>query len=927
MKELIPAPSSRQLSTPIPTVGEPALKMSLRPFEPTKVFCTIVKKLTLIRSGLSFEYMEIDDFKTFFAQITPEILIKFIKKLNNQNELKILKRDYEHFFNANINPNQILAIQKATEECQDRLNSKRKKKGSKTKRFTRVMNAIIQNAPHSARVILEETKSKQNLTNIPNDNYNHALSLVIGMVSEAEESLKIEWLNLLILILKKNPNLTKVDQQGDTPLLAAMRKDNPQAAKLILENDSKQDYINIHNNDLFTPLSGAIFKISKEKNLLKQDEWLNLIHLILSKNPDLTKINKLGDTPLLEALRENCLPVAKLILETDSKQDYINIHDIASLTPLSCAMFGILQEKDLPKREEWLNLTRLILRKNPDLTKTNGSGDTPLLAALSYNCLPVAKLILETDSKQDYINIHNNDLFTPLRYAIFKISKEKDLLKQEEWLYLLRVILNKNPDLTKVDSSGDTPLIFAIQLNCYKAARLILEVESKDDYIDITNNMNSDPFCQVILQANKLKEWLDLIPLILKKNLNLKKQYSTVKNRTPLMFVISRGFPEIAHLILETQNQTPSEYINIIDKGQDTALTLAVSNFQLTKNHQNLITALIRAGANLTIRGREGETAFMQAIQVDNPRLTLSTLILEVSRNSKEYMDIQSDFGSTALMILLYNFYSKIKKLERSAVLNLLNSIIKNSSNINLFNKHTEICNVLQLAVHYQDIEVATLLLKAGAKDLFIFSTSSQANIDFLNLQNIISVAKGISALLKAVITKSAELTTVLLYSCGFPQLYYSGLDKEEKSFENVCQEQAKELLLQIHILTISQIAYKNNSLEIINILSAYKEQNSNPKKIAKILHSIHHISWVSPKNLEINRFPYDIWNIIFDYCGLKFLPAIHTEARKLNRPVLSVDKYVYSNSAGLLFNSNRSKKRPLETAISNHSDKRIKFG
>lgn len=106
---------------------------ALFPFRPNKNFYTIVEKLTLenkplLPSDRTFANMEVAEFKNIFNNITPDMLINFIKKLNNKTHCKTLERDLIYFFNHQPTRAQFLEIEKAIEECENRLSHKQKKK-------------------------------------------------------------------------------------------------------------------------------------------------------------------------------------------------------------------------------------------------------------------------------------------------------------------------------------------------------------------------------------------------------------------------------------------------------------------------------------------------------------------------------------------------------------------------------------------------------------------------------------------------------------------------------------------------------------------------------------------------------------------------------------------------------------------------------
>lgn len=180
---------------------------------------------------------------------------------------------------------------------------------------------------------------------------------------------------------------------GITPLYRAVRNNNLEMAKLLLEN--KAD-INKFNHSGWTPLYSAA---SRNK--------LEMVQLLLKNNANVNKAASNGCTPLYQAAYNNNLEMAKLLLE--NKAD-VSTADKYGWTALYWAA-----------TRNYVSMAHLLLDNKAHIDAPNGIGWTPLYAAVFENRPPMVNLLV---NRKANVNKANNKGATPL-----SLAKDKNKLE------------------------------------------------------------------------------------------------------------------------------------------------------------------------------------------------------------------------------------------------------------------------------------------------------------------------------------------------------------------------------------------------------------------------------------------------------------------------------------------------------------------
>ncbi len=133
------------------------------------------------------------------------------------------------------------------------------------------------------------------------------------------------------------------------------------------------------------------------------------------------------------------------------------------MTPLAdMAMYGTTND------QKCAEVASILLAHGAEVDPVDTYGSTPLLRAVEFRKLQLARVLLEHGAKQDHI-YKGATSGTPLHMAIQRGDKE-----------LVAILLKHNPPLSIPDSNGATPLGLAEQSSKTEIAAMIRQVSSKE---------------------------------------------------------------------------------------------------------------------------------------------------------------------------------------------------------------------------------------------------------------------------------------------------------------------------------------------------------------------------------------------------------------------------------------------------------------
>jgi ankyrin repeat protein/predicted aspartyl protease len=262
--------------------------------------------------------------------------------------------------------------------------------------------------------------------------------------------------------------------------------------------------------------------------------------------------------------------------------------------------------------------TEQMLKRLGDPHGKDLTGRTPLMIAASVGradvVVALCKLGVDVDAK-------DADENTALMYAArnaqpqstkallsaganYKLTSDSmtalHLAARSGDLGSVKALLASGADCDAPDSDHETPLMYALLPNYQDVAHALLDAGAR---VNIEDKYGTSPLTYAAAYAD--------LPMV--KSLIARGAKVNPAGRTPLMFAATAGNFEVAKFLL-----SEGAKIDSTDATGMTALMLAAQN-----RHEAVVGLLLGAGANATVRSREGKTA----VEYASDPYTLRTLV------------------------------------------------------------------------------------------------------------------------------------------------------------------------------------------------------------------------------------------------------------------------------------------------------------
>ena len=207
--------------------------------------------------------------------------------------------------------------------------------------------------------------------------------------------------------------------------------------------------------------------------------WHEIVKRLIKSGAKIIPNNK-GFTPLHIAAYHQNFETVKTLLEMQEINEWLNLKNTDGDTALSMAA-----EKYDHK------ITELLLNSNAIITTSNQDGNTPLHKA-AMSASPAVKLLLGTESKNQFINQQNNEGAT----ALFLATKYKHK-------NLVSILIQNRADVKIPDMHGDTPIHCAVYIEQTEILKMLLEAAQGSSLINHQNKMGQT----VLSMATKYRHY------------------------------------------------------------------------------------------------------------------------------------------------------------------------------------------------------------------------------------------------------------------------------------------------------------------------------------------------------------------------------------------------------------------------------------
>ena len=276
----------------------------------------------------------------------------------------------------------------------------------------------------------------------------------------------------------------------------------------------KKKYLNLKNN-----LKGGVSNVNVDLNFaINTEDNINEIKPLININ-NINKKDIIGNTPLLNSIKQYNFEVTKLLLEKGADVD---IPDNDNITPL----MHIIKKMKIENISAFDNF----VSKVKNINAIDNFGRSSLMYALMHNKHYIIEKLIDLGAK---INIVDNNDNTMLLYAIkfnfqnpeifipfsFVPSGEKkiyhyiDFKNKEGVTPLIYAIVRNNLNLiqkllfyykadpTNSDDEGRTPLLYAIKFNNINAIDELLKFNEVKENIN-TRNIDGKTYLIHAIESN-----------------------------------------------------------------------------------------------------------------------------------------------------------------------------------------------------------------------------------------------------------------------------------------------------------------------------------------------------------------------------------------------------------------------------------------
>lgn len=231
-----------------------------------------------------------------------------------------------------------------------------------------------------------------------------------------------------------------------------------------------------------------------------------------------------------------------------------------------------------------------LIKSGADIQSKTDSGATALHYAAVKNTKSVVELLLKSGAD---VNAKNEDNWTALHVAAQANNRE-----------VVESLIRAGADINAKLSDGRTPILVAVVSNKIEVIQLL---DAAGANIDITDRQKKH---LLIALGTNSKE---VIEYILQKGFDVNSR--THDNNTALIIAAVYGGPESLGTLLQFGAQ-----VNLVNDEKETALIAAVKyahqmTFARSGVTQHRIKTLLKAGADKSLKTKDGKTAYDIAVE------------------------------------------------------------------------------------------------------------------------------------------------------------------------------------------------------------------------------------------------------------------------------------------------------------------------
>ena len=423
----------------------------------------------------------------------------------------------------------------------------------------------------------------------------------------------------------------------------------------ISQNSIVMHYIQINNTEMIEMLLDVLYAHNNKNQVLKYLNYRNIY----------------GKTALMIACQVRNEKTVKQLITMGVN---ITLKDQNGNTPLKVMTGNSIDIKS----QSVINIVKLL-----NNTSTNKSTEVINYDKTSNE---VADNSNNTNNIEDNTKAQNQTLsikhlVVPQFALMVAISERNTTIAK----FLIKRLVEGKQNLAVQDAYGNTPIIYAIEYNMPKIAKLLIEnIDAKD--LNIQNSQKQTPLMLIIAKGHQ-----DLAKLLIKKLITGKQklEMKNEENNTSIMIALVYNMPKIAKLLIENID---AKDLNIQNSQKQTALI-----FSIELGYENiaklLIKKLVEGKQNLALQDVYGNTSMLYAVEYDMPEIAK----LLIKKTDAQGLNIQNNQKQMALTLSIGKGYKTIAKL-------LIKKLIEGKQNLALQDGNGSTAIMIAIIQKHEDI-------------------------------------------------------------------------------------------------------------------------------------------------------------------------------------------------------------------------------
>jgi ankyrin repeat protein/beta-lactamase regulating signal transducer with metallopeptidase domain len=352
--------------------------------------------------------------------------------------------------------------------------------------------------------------------------------------------------------LQKGIDINSKDEDGDTPLIISVNRDNNDIAKLLIDKGAD---VNVGDEGNYTPLYYAIWNLNKD-----------MVNLLISKGAEVNFSAQEGDSIFYEAVWMDDFNIVKTLVDNGAKYDvkdkdgFTALHYAASQGSMDMVTLFISKgidtssihmaacAGDLSKVKEFIEqgtaidakdeagwtalfwaacagrteVAEFLIENGADINSDDGHGRSILHQAVHANAVKLVELLISNGAG---VNAKDKRANTPLHS-----NTHRDVAE---------LLIARGADINAKNNSGQTPLYWASQRGNKDVAELLI-----DKGADI-NSKDNNGLAPLHLAARRGQK--DMVEFLINKGADVNLRNN--RGLTPMRIAMNQGHTEIVELL------------------------------------------------------------------------------------------------------------------------------------------------------------------------------------------------------------------------------------------------------------------------------------------------------------------------------------------------------------------------------------------